>query len=33
MILEDCDCIRALEYRQGDKQAREFIKKLKQKAY
>uniref|UniRef100_A0A182U746 Munc13-4 n=1 Tax=Anopheles melas TaxID=34690 RepID=A0A182U746_9DIPT len=27
----DIDCLRALEYRQGDKQAKEFIKKLKQK--
>lgn len=25
------DSIRALEYRQGDKQAKEFLKKLKQK--
>lgn len=27
----DTDCIRALEYRIGDKQAKEFLKKLKQK--
>lgn len=27
----DTDCIRALEHRQGDKQARDFLKKLKQK--
>uniref|UniRef100_A0A4Y0BLA7 Munc13-4 n=1 Tax=Anopheles funestus TaxID=62324 RepID=A0A4Y0BLA7_ANOFN len=27
----DIDCLRALEYRQGDKQAKDFIKKLKQK--
>lgn len=30
---KDTDCVRALEYRNGDKQAREFIKKLKQKSY
>lgn len=28
----DTDCVRALENRQGDKQAKEFIKKLRQKA-
>uniref|UniRef100_A0A182VXG9 Uncharacterized protein n=1 Tax=Anopheles minimus TaxID=112268 RepID=A0A182VXG9_9DIPT len=27
----DIDCLRALEFRQGDKQAKEFMKKLKQK--
>ncbi|XP_065080920.1 protein unc-13 homolog 4B isoform X5 [Ochlerotatus camptorhynchus] len=27
----DTDCVRALEYRQGDKQAKDFLKKLKQK--
>ncbi|XP_049534831.1 protein unc-13 homolog 4B-like isoform X1 [Anopheles darlingi] len=27
----DVDCLRALEYRQGDKQAKDFMKKLKQK--
>ncbi|XP_055586093.1 protein unc-13 homolog 4B isoform X2 [Uranotaenia lowii] len=27
----DTDCVRALEYRQGDKQAKDFIKKLRQK--
>ncbi|XP_055524465.1 protein unc-13 homolog 4B isoform X3 [Wyeomyia smithii] len=27
----DTDCIRALEYRQGDKQAKDFLKKLRQK--
>lgn len=27
----DTDCIRALEYRQGDKQAKDFLKKIKQK--
>ncbi|KFB34815.1 AGAP003164-PA-like protein [Anopheles sinensis] len=27
----DIDCLRALEFRQGDKQAKDFIKKLKQK--
>lgn len=30
-LIADCDCIRALEYRQGDKLAKDFIKKLKQK--
>ncbi|XP_055377531.1 protein unc-13 homolog 4B isoform X2 [Condylostylus longicornis] len=30
---KDTDCLRALEHRQGDKQARDFLKKLKQKAY
>lgn len=27
----ETDCVRALDHRQGDKQAKEFIKKLKQK--
>uniref|UniRef100_A0A8D8JE01 Protein unc-13 homolog D n=1 Tax=Culex pipiens TaxID=7175 RepID=A0A8D8JE01_CULPI len=27
----DTDCVRALEYRQGDKQAKDFLKKLRQK--
>ncbi|XP_037921818.1 protein unc-13 homolog 4B isoform X3 [Hermetia illucens] len=31
-IYKDTDCVRALEYRTGDKQARDFIKKLKQKS-
>ncbi|ALC45396.1 CG34349, partial [Drosophila busckii] len=29
----DCVALRALEYRQGDKQAKEFLKKLKNKSY
>lgn len=31
-ILTETECLRALEFRQGDKQAKEFIKKLKNKS-
>lgn len=30
-LFTETDCIRALEYRPGDKQAKDFLKKIKQK--
>lgn len=32
-IFTDSASLRALEFRQGDKQAREFLKKLKNKSF